>query len=203
MSIADLPPTLEPAIPPIPVRRFTVEEFLQMFEAGLLPEPEHSELLEGWITTKMVKNPPHEVALDLTDEALRSVVPPGWRVRNQSSTRTADSVPEPDLAVVKGAARDYAQRHPGPADTAMVVEISDTSLRDDRKLKARIYARAGIAVYWIVNLVDSRIEVHTNPTGPDPAPSYRERAEYRDDDPVPVWIEGVEVGRILARNLLP
>jgi Uma2 family endonuclease len=85
----------------------------------------------------------------------------------------------------------------------MVVEISDTSLREDRKLKARIYARAGIAVYWIVNLVDSRIEVHTKPTGPDPAPSYRERAEYCDGDLVPVWIDGVEVGRIVARNLLP
>jgi Uma2 family endonuclease len=139
----------------------------------------------------------------LADEAFRIVLPSGWRLRNQSAIRTTDSVPEPDLAVVRGAARDYAQRHPGPADTAMVVEISDTSLRDDRKLKARIYARAGIAVYWIVNLVDSRIEVHTKPTGPDPAPSYRERAEYCDGDLVPVWIDGVEVGRIVARNLLP
>lgn len=203
MSIADVSEVLEPAIPPVPVRRFTVEEFLQMFESGLLPDAEHSELLEGWIVTKMVKNPPHEVSLVLTSTELGRVIPQGFHVRNQSSTRTSDSVPEPDLSVVRGKPRDYLKRHPGPGDTPLVVEISDTSLRQDRTLKARIYARAKIPVYWIVNVVDACVEVHSDPTGPDPAPSYRQRSEFRDDAMIPVVIEGVEVGRRAARDLLP
>jgi len=181
----------------------TVEQFLEMFENGRLPDPDHSELLDGRIVIRTAKSPLAATCLALAHEAFRVILPSGWRLRNQSSIRTTDSIPEPDLAIVRGPARDYAQRRPGPGDTVMVVEISDSSLRQDRTLKSRIYARAGIAVYWIVNIVDAQVEVYNDPTGPDPAPSYRGRAEYRDDDPIPVVIDGVEVGRIVARNILP
>lgn len=203
MSTIDLPPVLEPAIPPVPVRRFTVEEFLQMFESGLLPDAEHSELLEGWIVTKMVKNPPHEVALVLTQRELNSVIPAGFHLRNQASTRTGDSVPEPDLSVTRGDPRDHLKGHPTSGDTPLVVEISDTSLRQDRTIKARVYARAGISVYWIVNIIDSQVEVYSDPTGPDPSPCYRACVVYRDLDAVPVVIEGQEIGRIVAKEILP
>jgi Uma2 family endonuclease len=190
-------------LPPHPVRRFTVEEFLWMVEAGVFARNERFELLEGWIIPTMTRNPPHEVTIVLVQDGLRGPLPPGWHIRTQASTRTPDSVPEPDLAIVRGAARDYLKRHPGPQDTALVVEVADSSLAEDRGIKLRLYARAGYPIYWIVNLIVMMIEVYTDPTGPDATPTYRTRRDYGVDDVVPLVIDGREVGRIAARDLLP
>ena len=73
--------------------------------------------------------------------------------------------PEPDLSVVRGESDDYTDHHPGPADIALVVEVADSSLSRDRGEKRDNYARAGIPVYWIVNLVGRQLEVSSNPTG--------------------------------------
>jgi Uma2 family endonuclease len=67
----------------------------------------------------------------------------------------------------------------------------------------RIYARAGIAVYWIVNLADRRIEVYTTPSGPGAAPDYAERRDYGAEEAVPVVVDGREVGRIAVGDVLP
>ena len=149
--------------PPVPVRRFSVDEYHRLIRDGYFDDRERIELLEGWIVPKMTKNPAHDVAIDLGQEVLRGVVPGGWRVRGQSAVTTKDSEPEPDLAVVRGQVRDYRDRHPGPGDMALVVEVADSSLSRDRGLKLRIYAKAGVPVYWIVNLVDGLVEVYTEP----------------------------------------
>ena len=73
--------------------------------------------------------------------------------------------PEPDLCVVRGESDDYTDRHPGPGDIALIVEVAESSLSRDRGEKGENYGRAGIPVYWIVNLVDRRLEVYSNPTG--------------------------------------
>jgi hypothetical protein len=83
------------------------------------------------------------------------------------------------------------------------VEVADSSLRRDRDLKKRIYARAAIPSYWIVNLADRRIEVYTAPSGPGASPDYAERADYAAEDAVPVVIEGREVGRVAVGMVLP
>ncbi len=80
--------------------------------------------------------------------------------------------------IVRGARRDYADRHPSPADPAPVVEVADTTLQRDRTLKQRVYARAGVPRYWIVNLPEQQIEVYSDPIGPDELPVYRERHDY-------------------------
>jgi len=190
-------------MPTLPVRRFTVEEYGRMVETGVLVEDDRFELLEGWIVPKMPKNPPQEVTLVVAQDGIRAPLPAGWHIRNQSSTRTPDSVPEPDLAIVRGAARDYLVRHPGPQDTALVVEVAGSSLAEDRGIKLRLYARAGYPVYWIINLFAMIVEVYTDPTGPDAAPTYRDRRDFGAGDGVPLVIEGREVGRIAARDLLP
>ena len=190
-------------VPTLPVRRFTVEEYGRMVETGVIAEGEDFELLEGWIVPKMTTNPSHAITVMLGHEALQAQTPAGWHVRNQSSTRTPDSVPEPDLAVVRGVIRDYGKRHPGPQDVALVVEVSDSSLAEDRGIKLRLYARAGYPIYWIINLVAMMVEVYTDPTGPDAAPTYRDRRDFGAEDAVPLVIEGHEVGRIAARDLLP
>lgn len=168
--------------PPLPVRRFTVDEYARLGESCILTEDDAVELLEGWIVPKMVRNPRHDNAVELCDEALRAVVPAAWRVRVQSAIQTSDSQPEPDLAVVRGSARARTGRHPRPDDLALVVEVADTSLDRDRGEKARIYARALIAVYWIVNLVDRQIEVYGDPSGPTAEPCYRRREIHTGTD---------------------
>ena len=120
----------------------------------------------------------------------------------QSVVTTAESEPEPDIAVVRGHELDYMSRHPGPAELALVVEVSASSLPRDRLEKVRIFARAAIPVYWIINLVNRRVEVYTDPTGPDSGPVYRTRHDYRAGDLVPFVVNGRELGPI-PDELLP
>lgn len=190
-------------MPPGPVRRFTVDEYHQMIQNGILTEDDPVELLEGWIIQKMPRNPPHDGTLAVTNKRLGHRLPTGWHARVQMAVTLPGSEPEPDLAVVRGQEEDYFARHPGPVDVTLVVEVADSSLLRDRTEKERIYARAGIAVYWIVNLVDSRVEVYTDPTGPDLNPRYRQRQDYDRTSDVPLVIAGVPVAQVQVRELLP
>ena len=185
---------------PVPVMRFSVAEYEDMIRAGVLPEEPRHELLEGWITPKMTRNPPHEVAIAIANPLLMRLFGGAWHVRVQSAITTIDSQPEPDLAVARGQARDFLERHPGPGEVPLVIEVSDSSLARDRGLKARIYARAGIPNYWIINLVDRVIEVHTEPT--DQA-TYARIETVAPEGAILLTIDGVEIGPIPARDLLP
>jgi len=190
----------EPA--PFTPRRFTVEEYLRMAETGILTEDDRVELLEGVITPKMTRNPPHDAAITLIEEALRRYVPKGWIIRFQSALITSDSVPEADMAVVRGTARDFSQHHPRGSDITLAVEVAESSLARDRQ-KARIYARANVPAYWIVNLVDEQIEVHLRPTGPSDAPKYEQTAVYRRGGFVPLTLDATEIGSLPVDDLLP
>jgi Uma2 family endonuclease len=191
-----------PILPTEPIWRMSVERYHEMIEAGILTEDDPVELLEGWLVEKMPKNSPHRKANRRMRLILERLAPAGWFVDAQEPITTADSEPEPDLAVIRGDPKAYSN-HPGPQDLALVVEVLDATLQRDRTTKQRIYARARVPVYWIVNLVDGRIEVYTDPTGPAEKPSYRQRNHYGPADEVPVIIEGCEIGRIAAREVLP
>ena len=165
MSIA--PPSaslMETAPSDWPMQRLSVGQYHRLTESGVFTEDDNLELLEGWIISKMAKNPPHDSRVMWTQEVLRKLLPPGWHCRNQCSLDTTDSVPEPDVCVVRGDILDFEDRHPTRDDVTLVVEVADSSLAGDR-LKRRIYARAGIPAYWILNLVDSQLEVFTEPNG--------------------------------------
>src|SRR5207247_5767280 len=125
------PVTRDPAIPDVPIYRLTVEQYRAMAEAGILTEDDPVELLEGWLVRKMTKNPPHVVATGLVRRTLEQLLPSGWYVAVQDPISMADSDPEPDVAVVRGEVRDYLDRHPGPQDVVTVVEVADTSLKQD------------------------------------------------------------------------
>jgi Uma2 family endonuclease len=194
---------LDAAIPDLPIYRLTVEQYLAIADAGILAENDPVELLEGWLVEKMTKRPPHMVATGFLLDLLPTVLPSGWFLNMQDPITTLDSLPEPDAAIIRGARRDYVGRRPTAADVALVIEVSDTTLRTDQGTKKRVYARAAVPVYWIVNLVEGRIEVHTDPTGPAEEPDYRQRKDYGPEDPIPVILEGVEVGTLSVRELLP
>lgn len=85
----------------------------------------------------------------------------------------------------------------------LLIEVADSSLLRDQRDKTRIYARAGTPVYWIVNLVDRRIEVYTNPTGPAAVPRYQAFATYQPGDAVPLVLDGSTAASVPAADLLP
>lgn len=203
MSVAVQPNWHLSPLPFLPMRRFSVDEYHRMIEAAILDENDRVELLEGWIVAKMAHNPPHDSMIDLAYGALEAFLPAGWYIRTQSAITTDDSEPEPDLAVVLGPRGRYGNRHPGPADVAFVVEVSDSTLSQDRTFKGPLYARAGIVRYWIINIPDARVEVCTDPSGPDPAPAYRQRRDYGLNEAVPVLVAGQEIGHVAVRELFP
>jgi Uma2 family endonuclease len=131
------------------------------------------------------------------------LVPKGWVVRSQATAKLSASRPEPDVAVTRGDRRTYFTRHPDPADFGLVAEVSDSSLDRDQLDKTRIYAREKIPVYWVVNLVDRRVEVYTDPSGPGDDPRYHTLNVHAPGADVPVVLGGTTVGTIAVNDLLP
>src|SRR5438552_11674471 len=199
MSVS-LQPSPDITRPPPPPYRFTVKQYHRMIETGVLTEDDRVELLEGRIVPKMPHNPPHDAAVDLAQTIIAAMLPTGWRVRVQSAITTADSEPEPDVSVVRGPARRYARSHPRPRDIALIIEVADTSLREYRNDKGRLYARARIPVYWIVNLLHACVEIYTQPKA-GKSPAYRLLQSFGKEESIPVLIEGRQVGTIPVTEL--
>ena len=155
---------------PIRTRRWTRQEYDRLIELGVLHEDERIELLGGQMIVAEPKGSPHATAIALAAEAFRLAFGPGWLVRLQDPVALDDeSEPEPDVVVVPGGPRNYSSEH--PSRTALLVEVSESTLAFDRRYKGSLYARAGVADYWIVNLVDRVVEVHRAPVA-DPAARF-------------------------------
>ncbi len=183
--------------------RISVDRYNRMIAAGNITPDDRVELLEGLLVYKMSKSPPHRIANGKVRRALEPLVPPGWYLDTQEPITLDDSQPEPDAAVIRGRTEDYSTRHPQPDDIAIIIEVADSSLRRDREDKRRIYARNGIAVYWIVNVADRLIDVYTGPSGPVLTPDYATTTTYRPGDAVPVVIAGTAVGTVNVSDVLP
>ncbi len=197
-------PIAQPAaIPPVSVWRMSVNQYHEMIRTGIVAEDEPVELLDGWLVPKMVKSPSHSTITDLVRRALERVLPAGWSARPQDAITLSTSEPEPDVVVFRGEPLQYFDRHPGPGDLALVVEIADSGLQRAQVFKKSLYAQAGIPVYWIVNLVDWRVEVYTDPTGPATHPDYRQHQDFGPADSVPLLVEKREVARLSIAELLP
>jgi Uma2 family endonuclease len=181
--------------------RFTVAEYQRMAYAGAFDKV-RVELLDGWIVDKKMHNPPHDFTFNRLNGRLIRMLTGEWVVRNQSTILLRRSVPEPDLVVARGPEETYAERHPGPKDTVLVVEVSDATLSSDRGFKGALYARARIPIYWIVNLVNHRVEVYTDPKA-GRSPAYRARSDCAVDESVPLVLDGREIARIPVREILP
>jgi Uma2 family endonuclease len=185
--------------------RFSLEKYEAMVRSGAFTKRDRLELIDGFLVAKMTEHPPHASVCEMTRDALESVLPNGWHLRGEKPLRipTRESLPEPDLVVARGSSRDYLQRHPEPVDVALVIEVADTSLEDDRDLMARVYGGGEVALYWIVNLVDGQVEAYSGPSGAREPLGYRHCEVYRPGQEISLVIAGTEAGRIPVADLLP
>jgi Uma2 family endonuclease len=183
--------------------RFSVTRYQKMIEAGILTAEDKVELLENYLVLKMPRNPLHDGTILRLDKRLRKWLPAGWDLQVQCAIALPDSQPEPDFAFVREDPHDYTTRHPTPADIGLLIEVADSSLLRDQRDKTRIYARGGIVCYWIINLVDRRIEVYTQPSGPAAVPAYGAFQSYQPGDAIPLVLDGNTVATIPVADLLP
>ena len=165
----------------LPTRhRLDVDEYNRMAEAGVFGENKRIELIDGELIDMAPIGQGHEAIVNGLNEALvfacagRAIVSP-----QNSVVMDCSSVPQPDLAILRRRADFYATgERPGPADVLLLVEVADSSLRFDRTVKLPLYARAGVAELWIVDLKRRAIDVHRGPVGN----GYNDMATYRAGD---------------------
>jgi Uma2 family endonuclease len=147
----------------IKTRRWRRVEYERLVEAGFFSPGDRVELLGGHLVVAEPQGSGHFATIRAVEEALRAAFGRGWEVRAQGPLALDDdSEPEPDVAVVPGSFLDYTLQH--PSRPVLVVEVSESSLTLDREHKGSVYARAGVADYWIVNLIDRVLEVHREPS---------------------------------------
>ena len=168
----------------------TVEQYHSMLERGILRDGDPVELVEGLLVRKdrgatggppRTHGPRHALIISRLMRLGQPLEALDCHLRVQLPvTLSSVDEPEPDLAVVRGSIEGYGERHPGPLDLLVVVEVADSSLRYDRGTKQRVYATAGVPAYVIVNIPEERIELYD---GPEPGEGrYRRRTDYRAGD---------------------
>jgi len=150
--------------------KWTRGQYERLVEAEVLGPEERVELLGGDLIVKEPQQSSHATSILLVQHALDAAFGPGWAVRSQMPLALDDdSEPEPDISVVAGGPRDYRDAH--PSHPALVVEVALSRLAYDRDDKGSRYARAGIADYWIVNILEQRLEVYREPVPDEAAPA--------------------------------
>ncbi len=176
-----------PDLAPQRLRRLSGRAFDAMCASGILDPDEHVELLRGVLVTMSPQNEPHARVTAWLGTRLARVLDDAFEVRQHTTFAPLDdSRPEPDLAVFR-ADRTRTQL---PAQALLVIEVSDSSLRIDRKVKVPLYGEAGLVEYWIVDVNASAVEVYTGPT----PTGYARAAIYRATDTLrPVALPGVAV----------
>ncbi len=143
--------------------RFSVDDYYKMIELGMLENYEKAEIIDGELIQKMTIGDKHAFVVDMLTRFFVKSVPNDVRVRVQNPLRLTDyDEPEPDIVLTDLLKYD-GKRHPTPAETLLVVEVSDVTLKYDRDVKLSLYANAEIQEVWIVNLRSNVLEVHEGP----------------------------------------
>jgi Uma2 family endonuclease len=172
-------------------RRFDVEAYYRMAEAGILGDRRRVELIDGEIIDMAAIGSPHAEVTNrlarLFSRALRDEVALG----NMQSPLRLDAYnePEPDLMILRPRAGGYRASHPNAADVLLLVEVSETSLAYDRGVKLALYARFGVPEVWIVDLPGSAVEVYREPK----EGAYASRERLTDGLLAPAVVPGVTV----------
>ncbi len=161
------------------VRLFTVEEYHQMTEIGVLHPDERVELIEGQIISMAAKGAVHVVTVSLAARLLQQVLGEAVLIRTQDPIWLhSGAEPEPDIAVVQGSLLDYSDHHPTPSETYLIIEVADSTLKFDCETKARSYAQAGIEDYWVLDVNNRQLFVFRQPV----AAQYQDLTIYSEVD---------------------
>ncbi len=202
-TLTSLPSPL--AVPPVIIhakqRRLSVAEYHRMGELGLLKPDERVELIHGLLVEKPVVTPPHAFAVTKLNQLIGQLLSAQFVARVQMPITLPDSEPEPDLVVARSTETEYFDRHPGPDDIQLVVEVAVSSLAFDQGEKLALYAGNAIQTYWIANLIDRRIEVYTQPQRGDWS-AYLSVQHFPQGTTVPLILAGVTLGNIAVSDVI-
>ena len=181
------------------IRQFSVDEYHRMVETGILTPDHRVELLEGWIVNKMSQNPPHRNSVGRVARRVSKVLPDTWTISIEGPITLSDSEPEPDVTLARGEEEIYDDRHPGPADLGVLMEVGDSSVMTDRRYKGMLYAKARVPEFWLINLIDRKIEVYTKPRNG----KFLKKVEYLEGQSVPLILDGKKIAEIPVSELMP
>ena len=144
----------------------------------LLPD-ERTELIDGEVIAMAAQNPPHVVSTKLGYDYLLDLLKTQALIRSQAPIRLSDrSLPEPDISIVRPIVDQYLTRHPEPDDLFWIIEVSDATLNYDLNKKAKLYARANIQEYWVIDAVERHVYVHRDPR----EGVYQNQTIFRESD---------------------
>lgn len=177
---------------------WTVEQYLKIIDDGILTENDKTELLAGYITTKMPSNKPNDTVIgDLQDFFIKKYFGK-HTLRAERAVRLSEtSMPEPDYVVAVYSEDNYRKEWPGVPEILLLVEVSDSTLFADRNFKQHLYAKAGIKEYWIVNIPNQQIEIHLRP---DAETETYARIEHHKQGET---FESPFVGEVSVDDILP
>lgn len=188
----------------LPMKSFSIEEYHRMIDNGSVTTSNRMELLHGLLVYKKPQNFPHSTSSRKAEKRLKEMLGHLWEMNVGKPVSFPDegSELEPDIAIIRGPEDRYLERHPLPEDVVFIVEVSNSSLSYDQGDKLETYARSGIPVYWIVNLIDRQIEVYTKPVRGE-KPSYSEKTIFKPGEEVPVVLDGQKRGTIAVSEVIP
>jgi len=180
----------------LPIHQFTVEEYHRMGQLGLF-EDKHVELIHGKVIDRSPINPKHASAVKALNNWLRLILSKDYMLGVQDPFHIDDrSEPEPDISVLKYREDCYAEAHPTPEDVFLLIEVADSSLDKDQRVKLPLYAQAGILEVWIVNLTEGMLEQYLVPT----AGGYQQIHTFKKGQTLEhSWIGAVEIDTFLKR----
>lgn len=172
-------------------RLLSVEDYHLMYDAGILSEEDKLELIHGELIQKSPIGSRHALVVNRLNLLLVPKIQEPYFLSVQNPIQLSDfSEPEPDLAIIKGPMDRFEQEHLKANDTALLIEVSDTTLEKDQEVKLPLYAEAGIIECWIINIEKKEIEVHSKAD----QSSYTERRIFRKGAEISVEALGLKVG---------
>lgn len=189
----------------LPVWRLSVEKYHAMIEAGVLTTEDRVELLEGVLVFRMSVDELHVAVCGVLQDLIAPLLDPTkLSYRSQAPVTLQDGEPEPDGAIANGQRLQFARmgRKPLASEVSWVAEVANSSLRIDRGVKRRSYARAGIPTYWIVVLETETIEIHTDPDPTAVEPTYKSMSSYTRGQRVSVVVNGTTLGDVAVDDIL-
>lgn len=146
--------------------KISVSDYHRMAASGIIMEDDRIELLNGEMIEMSPIGPSHTAHVKGINRVLSKLLD-GQAIIGVQDPIVLDNLsePVPDISVLKWRADDYLLAHPTPKEVLLVIEVSDSSIGLDRTIKLPIYAAAGISDYWIINLLEKKIELYSNPLG--------------------------------------